>query len=197
MLEARARGMGDQTGRCYEMEGAPPYIPFIEMMQNAMRADPAAFRVALGENAGEMAKILPELRRVYDDIPPPLELPPEQERMYLFNSMREFLDRVSQVVPLLLVLDDLHWADDATLLLTQHVAQQQHQMRVLTIATYRDIELDVARPLARTLEWLVRQPGVHRIALKPLPEAGVEAMLQALTGQRLEHRLDTCLRGAA
>ena len=183
VLEARARGMGDQTGRCYEMEGAPPYIPFIEMMQNAMRADPAAFRVALGENAGEMAKILPELRRVYDDIPPPLELPPEQERMYLFNSMREFLERVSQVVPLLLVLDDLHWADDATLLLTQHVAQQQHQMRVLTIATYRDIELDVARPLARTLEWLVRQPAVHRIALKPLPEAGVEAMLQALTGQ--------------
>ena len=183
VLEARARGMGDQTGRCYEMEGAPPYIPFIEMMQNAMRADPAAFRVALGENAGEMAKILPELRRVYDDIPPPLELPPEQERMYLFNSMREFLERVSQVVPLLLVLDDLHWADDATLLLTQHVAQQQHQMRVLTIATYRDIELDVARPLARTLEWLVRQPGVYRIALKPLPEAGVEAMLQALTGQ--------------
>ena len=184
VLEARARGMGDQTGRCYEMEGAPPYIPFIEMMQNAMRADPGAFRVALGENAGEMAKILPELRRVYHDIPPPLELPPEQERMYLFNSMREFLERVSQVVPLLLVLDDLHWADDATLLLTQHVAQLQHQMRVLTIATYRDIELDVARPLARTLEWLVRQPGVHRIALKPLPEAGVKAMLQALTSQR-------------
>jgi predicted ATPase len=136
VLEARERGMLDRTGHCYEMEGAPPYIPFIEMLQQNLRlGDPAAFRTALGENAGEIAKILPELRRVYDDIPPPLELPPEQERMYLFNSMREFLERVSQVVPLLLVLDDLHWADDATLLLTQHVAQQQHQMRVLTIAT--------------------------------------------------------------
>jgi class 3 adenylate cyclase len=184
VLEARARGMVDRTGRCYEMEGAPPYIPFIEALQQAIRLTPAdALRLALGENAGEVAKILPELRRIYDDIPPPFELPPEQERMYLFNSMREFVERASSIVPLLLVVDDLHWADDATLLLFQHVAQHQDKMRMLTIATYRDIELDVARPLARTLEWLLRQGAVHRIALKPLPEAGVEAMLQALTGQ--------------
>jgi tetratricopeptide (TPR) repeat protein len=177
--------MVDRTGRCYEMEGAPPYIPFIEMFQQNIRlGDPAAFRTALGGNAGEVAKLVPELRRIYDDIPPPLELPPEQERLYLFNSVREFLERVSRVVPVLLVLDDLHWADDATLLLIQHVAQQQDQMAVLTVATYRDIELDAARPLAQTLESLLRQRLAHRIALKPLPQAAVEAMLQALTGQQ-------------
>ncbi len=132
---------------------------------------------------GNWAKILPELRRIYDDIPPPLELPPEQERMYLFNSMREFLERVSRIVPLLFVLDDLHWADDATLLIMQHIAQHQDKMSLLTVANYRDIELDAARPFAQTLEALVRQRLAHRIALKPLSEAGVEAMLQALTGQ--------------
>ena len=189
VLEARQRGMVDFTGRCYEMEGAPPYIPFIEMLQQAMRRfdllgfSPSAFRVTLGENAGEIAKILPELRRMYDDIPPPLELPPEQERMYLFNSMREFLERVSRTVPQLQILDDLHWADDATLMLLQHQAQYQDKMAVLTVATYRDIELDAARPFARTLESLVRQRLAHRVALKPLPETGVAAMLQALTGQ--------------
>ncbi len=183
VLEARTRGMGDQTGRCYEMEGAPPYIPYIEMMQNAMRADPAVFRAALGDNAGEMAKILPELRRVYEDIPPPLELPPEQERLYLFNSMREFLERVTSVTPLLLVLDDLHWADDATLQLAQHIAQHQDKIALLTVITYRDIELDTARPFARTLESFLRERLAHRIALKPLPQAGVSAMLQALTSQ--------------
>src|SRR5574341_2403460 len=93
------------------------------------------------------------------------------------------MERGSSVVPLLLVIDDLHWADDATLLLMQHIAQRQGQMAALTVATYRDIELDVARPFARTLEALLRQRLAHRIALKPLPEAGVEAMLQALTGQ--------------
>ena len=189
VLEARKAGMFDATGRCYEMEGAPPYIPFIEMLQQAMRRfdllgfSPSAFRVTLGENAGEIAKILPELRRMYDDIPPPLELPPEQERMYLFNSMREFLERVSRTVPQLQILDDLHWADDATLMLLQHQAQYQDKMAVLTVATYRDIELDAARPFARTLESLVRQRLAHRVALKPLPETGVAAMLQALTGQ--------------
>src|SRR5438093_7467995 len=183
VLEARKVGMFDATGRCYEMEGAPPYIPYIEMLQQSLRRGPDAFRTALGENAGEVAKILPELRRVYDDIPPPLELPPEQERLYLFNSILEFLQRVSGVIPLLQVVDDLHWADDATLMLLQHIAQNQDKMAILTVATYRDIELDAARPFAQTLESLVRQRLAHRIALKPLPEAGVEAMLRALTAQ--------------
>src|SRR5213596_2461225 len=183
VLEARKVGMFDATGRCYEMEGAPPYIPYIEMLQQSLRRGPDAFRTALGENAGEVAKILPELRRVYDDIPPPLELPPEQERLYLFNSISEFLERVSHVLPLLQVVDDLHWADDATLMLLQHIAQHQDKMAVLTVATYRDIELDTARPFAQTLESLVRQRLAHRVALKALPETGVEAMLSALTGQ--------------
>src|SRR6266542_2748545 len=103
--------------------------------------------------------------------------------MYLFNSMREFLERVSRIVPLLFVLDDLHWADDATLLIMQHIAQHQDKMSLLTVANYRDIELDAARPFAQTLEALVRQRLAHRVALKPLPETGVEAMLSALTGQ--------------
>src|SRR5437870_10743139 len=183
ILEARKHGMFDSTGRCYEMEGAPPYIPYIEMLQQSLRRGPAGFRTALGENAGEIAKILPELRQIYDDIPPPLELPPEQERMYLLNSVREFLERVSHTLPLLHILDDLHWADDATLMLLQHISQHQDKMAILTVATYRDIELDAARPFAQTLESLVRQRLAHRIALKPLPETGVEAMLRALTAQ--------------
>ncbi|TMG01030.1 MAG: hypothetical protein E6I03_09980, partial [Chloroflexi bacterium] len=183
VLEARKAGMFDATGRCYEMEGSPPYIPYIEMLQQSLRRGPAGFRTALGENAGEIAKILPELRQVFDDIPPPLELPPEQERLYLFNSIREFLQRVSHTLPLLHILDDLHWADDATLMLLQHISQHQDKMAILTVATYRDIELDAARPFAQTLESLVRQRLAHRIALKPLPEAGVEAMLRALTAQ--------------
>src|SRR4030065_2424238 len=107
------------------MEGAPPYIPFVEVLESANRAVPGdAFRSALGDAAPEVAKLMPELRRLFPDIPPPLELPPEQERRYLFNSVREFIERAGRARPLLLVLDDLHWADDSTLLLLQHIAQQ-------------------------------------------------------------------------
>jgi predicted ATPase len=120
-----------------------------------------ALRDALGESAPEVAKLMPELRRLFPDIPAPLELPPEQERRYLFNGMREFLERAGRAQPLLLVLDDLHWADDSTLLLLQHVAQQLREVPVLILGTYRDVELDVGRPLARALERLLRQRRRH------------------------------------
>jgi tetratricopeptide (TPR) repeat protein len=184
LLEARQRGLLSLTGHCYETEGAPPYIPFVETLEATARIVPReALREALGDAAPEVAKLMPELRRLFPDIPPPLELPPEQERRYLFNSFQEFLGRASHVQPLLLVLEDLHWGDDATLLLLQHIAQQLSQMPVLILGTYRDVELDDARPLARVLEELHRQRLATRLALKRLPEAEVESMLRALSGQ--------------
>jgi tetratricopeptide (TPR) repeat protein len=87
------------------------------------------------------------------------------------------------VQPLFLVWEDLHWADDSTLLLLQHIAQRLHEMPLLILGTYRDVELDVARPLARALEELLRQRLAHDLALKRLPEDGVAAMLRALSGQ--------------
>ncbi|MCH8994897.1 MAG: AAA family ATPase, partial [Chloroflexi bacterium] len=182
--EARQRNMLALTGRCYEMEGAPPYTPFVEMVEAAVRMfPPEALRDALGDSAPEVAKLMPELRRLFPDIAPPLDLPPEQERRYLFNSVREFLARAGQAQPLLLVLDDLQWADDATLLLLQHIAQQLREMPILILGTYRDVELDMARPLARALEELHRQRLARRIALKRLHEDGVSAMLRALSSQ--------------
>ncbi len=184
MAEARQHDMTALIGHCYEMEGAPPYIPFVEMVEAGARLfPPETFRDALGESAPEVAKLMPELRRLFPDIPSPPELPPEQERRYLFNGMRDFLARVGRAQPLLLVLDDLHWADDSTLLLLQHIAQQLQEMPVLIIGTYRDVELDVARPLAQTLEELLRQRLAQRIALRRLPQDGVSAMLRALSGQ--------------
>jgi len=185
LLEARRRGMLTLTGHCYEMEGAPPYVPFVEMLESAARViPPPALREALGDSAPEVAKLMPELRRLFPDIPAPLELPPEQERHYLLNSVREFLARAARAQPLLLVLDDLHWADDSTLLLLQHIAQQLREVPVLILGTYRDVELDVGRPLARALEGLLRQRLAHRIALRRLPQDGVAAMLRALSGQQ-------------
>jgi class 3 adenylate cyclase/tetratricopeptide (TPR) repeat protein len=184
MAEARLRGLLTLTGHCYEMEGASPYIPFVEIVEASSRlVSSEALRSALGDSAPEVAKLMPELRRTFPDIPSPPDLPPEQERRYLFNGMRDFLARGSQVQPMFLLVDDLHWADDSTLLLLQHIAQQLHEMPLLLVGTYRDVELEVARPLARALRELTRQRLVNRLSLRRLPEAGVEAMLRALSGQ--------------
>ncbi len=85
--EARQRGLLTLTGHCYEMEGAPPYIPFVEIVEASARlVPPEALRSALGESAPEAAKLMPELRRLFPDIPASPELPPEQERRYMFNG---------------------------------------------------------------------------------------------------------------
>jgi len=185
MAEARQRHMTALRGRCYEMEGAPPYIALVEILEAAARVlRPEALREALGDAAPEVAKLMPELRHLLPDIPPPAELSPEQERRYLFNCIREFMERAGRGQPLFLVLEDLHWADDSTLLLIQHIAHQIDEMPVLMVGTYRDVELDVARPLARALGELTRERLAHRLALKRLAEADVQAMLRALSGQQ-------------
>jgi tetratricopeptide (TPR) repeat protein len=180
---ARRRGCLALTGHCYEMEGAPPYVPFIEMLeQTARTAPPETFRYAIGDAAPEVAKLMPELRRMFPDIPPPVELPPEQQRRFLFNAYRDFVERSARLTPLVAVFEDLHWADEPTLLLFEHIAQIAGNLSMLMIGTYRDVELDVNRPFAKTLHNLVRQKLATRMPLRRLAVTGVEAMLAAMSG---------------
>jgi len=181
-VEAEKRDFRALIGHCVEQGGAP-YMPIVEILETAIKAvDPAALRSVLGDAAPEVARVVPHLRRIFSDIPPPLELPPEQERRYLFNSIQDFLARAAAIRPQLLVLDDLHWADDATLHLLQHLAEGVSGMRVLLVGTYRDVELDSARPLARTLEDFLRRRLARRVRLRGLSEEAVQQMLQTLAG---------------
>ncbi len=181
---ARHRGAYANIGHCYEMEGSPPYVPFIEMLERTARVAPKeGFRAALGDAAPEIAKLMPELRRMYPDMPPPIQLPPEQQRRFLFNAYCEFIERAAKSTPIVLVFEDLHWADEPTLLLLQHIAQILSTTPILVIGTYRDVELEVTRPFAKTLESLLLQKQATRIPLQRLAVGGVESMLAALSGQ--------------
>ncbi len=182
--EARERGLITLIGHCYEGEGAPPYSPWIEILaRTGQIAQPEALRTLLGDGAAEVARIYPELRQILPDLPPALDLPPDQSRPYLLRCFREFMERAAREQPLLLVLEDLHWADDATLALLEHLAQTAADIPLLMLGTYRDVDLEVGRPLAKTLRQLVRERLLHKISLHRLPEDGVAAMLQGLSGQ--------------
>jgi class 3 adenylate cyclase/tetratricopeptide (TPR) repeat protein len=183
LAEARRRGHLAVTGRCYENAGAQPYSPFIELVEESGRLiDDDTMRQALGEGGGEVARLVPALRRRFPELPPPVELPPEQERRYLYNSIREFVGRASDMQPICVLLDDLHWADEGSLLLLDRIAEDLSGLRVLLIGTYRDVELDLSRPLARTLDGLVRRHLASRLSIRRLPEADVGRMLEALGG---------------
>jgi tetratricopeptide (TPR) repeat protein len=110
------------------------------------------------------------------------ELPTDQRRRLVFSAILEYTRRAVQKSPLVLLFDDLHWADEPTLQLLAYLAPHLSSMRLLVVGTYRDVELDVKRPFARTLEELLRQRLATRIPLRRLDESGVVGMLSALAG---------------
>jgi DNA-binding SARP family transcriptional activator len=180
-----ADGFATLIGHCYEAAGAPPYVPVVEAFEQALAASPSpeAFRQFLGDEAPEITKLVPKLRQVCRDIPPPLELPAEQERRYLFNSVFEVLARTAAARPTLLVVDDIHWADEPTMLLLAHIAERIAEIPVLVVGLYRDSELDAGRPLSRTFVELVRRRLARRLRLERLPADGVAQMLTGLASQ--------------
>ena len=182
--EAEARGMRVLAGHCVHMEGVEPYLPFVEILEQALLSprSPTALHEALGESGSEIARILPSLRRVMPDLPPPLDLPPEQARRYLWISLLEFTERATRDRPTLLVLEDLHWADQSTLMLMEYLAAHLQQLPVLIAGTYRDDEIGRSHPLSRMLGQLTRRRLGSRIAVHRLPEDQVRAMLRGLAG---------------
>jgi class 3 adenylate cyclase/tetratricopeptide (TPR) repeat protein len=182
--EAEQRGALAVFGRCYESEGTVPYSPFVEMLEQALAImPPEIVREDMGEDAAEVARLVPELRRRFPDIGEPLDLPPEQQRRYFFNAVGSFVTRAATRFPLLLVMDDVHWADEPTLLLIEHMAALMPELRILGVGTYRDVELDVSRPLAATLERMLRARIVERLGLKRFDRDGVAEMISALAGR--------------
>jgi len=110
--EAHQWGFVALAGNCYDREDSMPFVPFVEVMETALAraTSPAAIRETLGDQAAELTRLLPQLRPLFPDLPQPLQLSPEQSRRMLFNAILELFERQSALNPLLLLLEDLHWA---------------------------------------------------------------------------------------
>ena len=183
--EARQQGFVTLAGNCYDREDSVPFVPFVELLEVLLsRAPgPAGIREILGDQAAELTRLLPQLRRLFPDLPEPLQLSPEQSRRMLFNAILELINRQSALNPLLVLLEDLHWADEGTLSLLVHLGRSITRMPVIIIATHRDDDIDMKPPLTKALEELSRLGVVERIPLGGLPERAVAQMIQLLTGQ--------------
>jgi DNA-binding SARP family transcriptional activator len=171
---ARDRGAAVLYGRCDE-DLAVPFQPFVEAVTQVALARPGAD--LLGRHGGELARLVPELPSLVPGLPAPLRADPETERYRLFDAVASWLASFSPAEGALLVVDDLHWADQSTLLLLRHLARSEEPMRVLIVATYRRAELPPAHPLIDVLADLSSDPRVHRMPLEGLDIAGVHGML--------------------
>lgn len=181
---AQRLGMNVLTGNCLDMATPPPYQPIVDHLEQAVRATPPdRFREVLGENAPEVAKLLPSLRQRYDDIPPSPDLTPEQERRYMLHGVSEYIERAANERPLLLIYEDLHWADESTLLLLRHIGSRLAEGPVMVLGTYRDDELAPGRPLTTAIGPLIRDLGAVDIHPQLLTVDEVTTVLRNRAGQ--------------
>jgi DNA-binding SARP family transcriptional activator len=174
---ARARGGVVLYGRSDEGLAAAAQ-PFAQALGAYAAACPVdELRVQLGARAGDLVGLLPELDARLPGIAESAPAEPEAERLRALEAAAALLEAAGEAAPVLLVLDDLHWADDLSLLLLRHVLRVDASVRLLVVATYRDTEPSRSALLGEVVTGLARRPDVARQELGPLAETDVAAIL--------------------
>ena len=178
---ARADGFVILQGSCFEADSAQPYAPVLDLVRLlATASSPALAGHYFAPAATELVTLFPELHGVFPDATRREELGPEEQRRRLFHSLRESVHALGVVQPVLIVIEDAHWSDDATLDLVLHLARSIVAQPVVLVLTFRSDE--VGARLARLLADLDRTRTASEIALRALEPREVATMLDAIFG---------------
>lgn len=182
--EAIRMGFNVLSGHCRK-ELALPYEPWIEQFEQTLRAIPPEQVPRMFEHhAAEVSFLLPKLVELVPNIPERVELPPEQERRFLMNGITDFMQKESEHnQPIVLVFEDLQWADDSTCLLIQHVAANVEESKILILGTFRDAELEPSSSSAAMFQTLLRERLAEDVILRRLRRPEVVQMLSQLSGK--------------
>jgi len=178
-------------GGASEAAGMPPYLPFLEALGRYIRAaDPARLGAQVGALAPTLATILPELPERLGALPPGYPLPAEQARLRLYEAVGIFLAALAADAPVLLLLDDLHWADAASLDLLAYLLRVQPAIRLLVAIAYRPgaaarPDPPPPPPRARALGELNRLRALTTVPITPLPPPDIAALAAARLGGAL------------
>ena len=184
-LAARAVAVGWRVlaGRAQESEGAPPYLPLIEALHDTICSRSRRELLAiLGADADLVARAFPDLRERLQPMPQSYALPAEHERYRLFEAVRRLVVALASAERrgLLLVLDDLHWADTTTLLLLRHLLERAGASPLLLAAACRTDALEPALPLGVLSADLTRAGLLAQVTLGGLPPDACERLIAAL-----------------
>jgi hypothetical protein len=182
--EAHDRGAAVLYGRCDE-EVRLPYRPWAEALGHLVRHAPENVLVGhVAARGGELMRVVPELGQRTGASPAP-STDPESERYLLLGAAVDLLARASELMPLVIVLDDLHWTDLPTLQLLRHVAGSDAPLRVLLVATFRDSDVGTSHPLSEALAALHREDGVERFTVRGLDDRELLDLLETNAGHEL------------
>lgn len=178
---ARLRGCQLLTGRSYETQASVPYRPFVDALRQYVRSQPdEAIARQLGSGIGQVAHLVSEIRDRFPGTPLAPAGDADGERVRMFESVTHFLHSAALEQPLLLVLEDLQWADAPTVQMLQHVAREMANDRVMIVCALQEGELGKDQALAVAMPELRRHAGFKRIALSPFSRDDVNALLEAI-----------------
>jgi DNA-binding CsgD family transcriptional regulator/tetratricopeptide (TPR) repeat protein len=170
-------------GKCSLFEAALPYAPFIEAFRGFLYArTPEKIAILLGPYAPEVMKLLPELVQLLPAIRPNPPLAPAEERSRLFESLYQVLGKIAAEAPLVLALEDIHWADPASLEFLHFLTRRLRHDQWLILATYRPEELVHSNGLVEIRQELSRERLVQELPLKPLGLAETGELLSEVLG---------------
>ncbi|HEU5318963.1 MAG TPA: AAA family ATPase, partial [Chloroflexota bacterium] len=170
--EAASQGAVVLWGWCYEGDWQPPYGPWVEALRAHVRTCAAdgtlgCLLAALGHTAAPLARLIPDVAAALPDLPVHTPLSPDEERFRLYDAVIRFVLAAAADQPVVLVLDDLHWADADSLRLLRHLARSLAHARALVVGAYRDPEFGLTsrHPLVDTLSVLRREVDYAQISL--------------------------------
>jgi len=184
--EAYGRGSLALYGRCDE-ELSLPYQPWVEALGYLFEHGPEDLLAeAIRLHGPELAGMIPAVRRRFPDVELPASTDAETERYRLLQAVASLLTIVSADGPVLLVLDDLHWAGKPTLTMLRHVFTNVSSASLMIVGTYRDSDLQAGHPLIDTVATLRREPGVEQIPVTGLDDLEMVALVQISAGHDLD-----------
>ncbi len=170
-------------GHCDE-ETLLPYQPFVEAFGQVIdRLDAPQLEALLGPGAPELSLLVPGLRERLPGLAEPMRSEPESERFRLFEAVTNLIGKLTESNPVVLVLDDLHWADKPSLLLLNHLFRAPADIGLLVVGTYRDTDLDRRHPLSAALADLRRMVQFERLAVDGLQQRDLMEFIDLLTGK--------------
>jgi class 3 adenylate cyclase/tetratricopeptide (TPR) repeat protein len=162
-----------------------PYQPLADALDWYLEQAP---EVVTGRYPGDLTRLSARVRDRVPHAPDPLVADPETEQRRLFDAVVSWLSDLAAEQPVVLVLDDLHWATRPSLLMLRHLLRHTDDARLLVIGTYRDTDLDRRHPLGAMLADFRRMAGVQRVLLSGLDEAGVLELLVHVSEQEADDR---------
>ncbi len=181
---ATAGGAQVLLGRCDEAGGAPAFWPWVQVLRDYLATcGDEGLAAAAGPHAGDLVFLVPELATRLPGFESPPALEADAARFRLFDAITNMLLRAARSQPLVLVLDDVHWADLSSVKLLEFLGRRMGATPLLVVAAWRSDEVDEQSPVGSVLQGITRLPPTAAVDLTGLEPAEVGQLLEAATGE--------------